>query len=236
VAVLAILALPGAAGARKPLTNLAHLDFLGDTAAPPAQAGHTTYRLSQRPRLRALWTYAEPAGGAGRYKRLGGGDLDAATRRWSQGAYNTDDMARAAVVYLRHWRLTGALRSRHAAFGLLRTVAYMQTLRPGPRRGNFVFWMQPDGELNPSAEPKEEPDPSDSADSYWLARSIWALGEGHAAFRRADPAFARFLRARLRLAIEAAERGALRRYGRLRTVDGLRLPAWLIADGADASA
>lgn len=173
VAVLAILALPGAAGARKPLTNLAHLDFLGDTAAPPAQAGHTTYRLSRRPRLRALWTYAEPAGGAGRYKRLGGGDLDAATRRWSQGAYNTDDMARAAVVYLRHWRLTGALRSRHAAFGLLRTVAYMQTLRPGPRRGNFVLWMQPDGELSPSAEPKEEPDPFDSADSYWLARSIW---------------------------------------------------------------
>ena len=55
--------------------------------------------------------------------------------------------------------------------------------------------MQPDGTLNPSAEPKELPDPSDSDASYWLARTIWALGEGYAAFRARDPAFAGFLQA-----------------------------------------
>ena len=31
------------------LTNLDHLDFLGDTVTPPKQAGHTTYRLAQEP-------------------------------------------------------------------------------------------------------------------------------------------------------------------------------------------
>ncbi len=41
------------------LTNLAHLDFLGDTFTPPAQAGHTTYQIAQRPALGTLWTYAD---------------------------------------------------------------------------------------------------------------------------------------------------------------------------------
>ena len=50
--------------------------------------------------------------------------------------------------------------------------------------------MQPDGTLNPSAEPVELPDPSDSGPSYWLARTVWALGEGYAVFRSVDPAFA----------------------------------------------
>ena len=92
--------------------------------------------------------------------------------------------------------------------------------------------MQPDGTLNPSPTPTEEPDPSDSGPSYWLARTIWALGEGYAAFRGADPAFAGFLRERLELSLDALDRQVLDpRYGTFQTVDGLRLPAWLIVDG-----
>ena len=216
------------------LTNLAHLDFLGDEVAPPDQPRHTTYRLDAQPRIGVLWTYAEPDD-SGRYERIGGGTYDPATDTWSQGAFNADDVSRAAVVYLRHWRAHGDAHSRRRAYQLLRGLTYLQTAS-GPNRGNVVLWMQPDGTLNPSAEPKELPDPSDSGPSYWLARTIWALGEGHAAFRRADPAFARFLRQRLELAIGAVDRQVLRpRYGRYHTVDGLRWPAWLIADGADAT-
>ena len=61
--------------------------------------------------------------------------------------------------------------------------------------------MQSDGELNPSAEPVELPDPSDSGDSYWQARTLWAFGEGYAAFEREDPEFAAFLRDRIRLSV-----------------------------------
>ena len=43
------------------LTNLAHLDFLGDRVDPPDQAGHTTWRLDQEPEIGVLWTYAEPS-------------------------------------------------------------------------------------------------------------------------------------------------------------------------------
>ncbi|GII76241.1 hypothetical protein Sru01_12230 [Sphaerisporangium rufum] len=216
------------------LTSLAHLDFLRQDVRPPDQQGHTTYRLAAEPRVGMLWTYAEP-GPDGTFRRVGGGAYDAATDTWGQGAYNADDVSRAAVVYLRHWRLTGAATSRDAARGLLRGLTYLQTAT-GPDAGNVVLWMQPDGTLNPSPTPKELPDPSDSDASYWLARTIWALGEGYAAWRRADAGFAAFLRERLDLAIAALDRQVLARYGEYLTIDGERAPAWLIADGADASA
>jgi hypothetical protein len=64
--LLALLVAVGVVGApaagaatRRPLTNLAHLDFLGDRVAPPAQAGHTTWRLASEPQIGVLWTYAE---------------------------------------------------------------------------------------------------------------------------------------------------------------------------------
>ncbi|MET0672801.1 MAG: hypothetical protein ABWY37_04850 [Microbacterium pygmaeum] len=238
-AVLALtisLAGPVAAHAdQPPLTNLAHLDFLLDEATPPADvAGHTTYRLDEEPALVMPWTYADARDG-GTFERVGGGALDPATGDWGQGAYNADDVARTAVVYLRHWQQSGQDSSRQKAYELLRSVAYLQTT-DGANAGNVVLWMQPDGTLNPSAEPVELPDPSDSGPSYWLARTIWALGEGYAAFQDVDPDFAAFLEERLALSVGALDRQVLSRYGEWTESDGMRVPAWLIVDGADASA
>jgi hypothetical protein len=217
------------------LANTAHLDFLLDEATPPADvAGHTTYRLAEEPQLVQPWTYADARDG-GTFERVGGGPLDPATGHWGQGAFNADDTARAAVAYLRHWQLTGSDASRDNAYELLRSIAYLQTTE-GENAGNVVLWMQPDGTLNPSAEPVELPDPSDSGASYWLARTIWALGEGYAAFADDDPEFAAFLEERLALSLGAVERQSLSRYGEWTEADGMRVPAWLIVNGADASA
>lgn len=202
--------------------------------SPKAVPGHTTYGLAQDPELLVPWTYAD-LNEDGTYARLGGGDYDAVTKVYSQGAFNTDDIARAAVVYLRHWRQTGSSDSRAKAYDLLRSVAYLQTTT-GPSYGRSVLWMQQDGTLNPSAEPAERPDPSDSADSYWQARSLWAYGEGYAAFKTVDPAFARFLRDRIRLSVRALNHDVLARYGRYEQADGVKVPSWLIRDGSDASA
>ncbi|NLP84102.1 hypothetical protein HF576_09585 [Microbacterium sp. CFH 90308] len=224
-----------AAASVAPLTELAHLEFLLDEATPPADVpGHTTYRLDAEPSLVMPWTYADARPG-GTFERVGGGPLDPATGHWGQGAYNADDISRAAVVYLRHWQQTDAETSRDTAYELLRSLAYLQTA-DGPNAGNVVLWMQPDGTLNPSAEPVELPDPSDSGPSYWLARTVWAFGEGYAAFQDADPEFAAFLEDRLGLAVAAIDRQVLSRYGEWAESDGMRVPAWLIVDGADASA
>lgn len=239
LSAVAALALTGgvtapARAAPAPLTNTAHLDFLLDTATPSEVPGHTTYRLAEEPVLVLPWTYADARDG-GTFERVGGGPLDPATGDWGQGAYNADDVSRAAVVYLRHWELTGDDASLTKAYELLRSLAYLQTV-DGENAGNVVLWMQPDGDLNPSAEPVELPDPSDSDASYWLARTIWAFGEGYAAFDDVDPEFAAFLADRLELAREAVDRQVLDRYGEYETSDGLRVPAWLIVDGADATA
>ena len=188
-------------GGRRPLTNLAHLDFLGTTVTPPAQ-----------PRPHDVPARAEPdsacsgptptAATTGTTTVIGGGAYDAATNTWAQGAFNADDITRAAVVYLRHWQQTGdddQPRARRTT-----CCARSPTCRPatGPNAGNVVLWMQPDGTLNPQRRSRRScrTRPT-AAESYWLARTVWALGEGYAAFRHADPAFAAFLRQRLDLAI-----------------------------------
>jgi len=228
------LGAPALAGAQAPARpNLAHLDFLGDTVAPPSQAGHTTWRLDDEPSIGVLWTYAD-RNADGSYRRVGGGEYDAAADTYSQGAFNADDISRAAVVYLRHHRRHRDAHSRRAAYELLRGLSYLQTVE-GPNAGNVVLWMQPDGTLNPSPLPRELPDPSDSAESYWLARTVWALGEGYREFKDVDRPFARFLRERLDLAIAALDRQALARYGRELTIDGRKVPAWLVVNGADAT-
>ena len=222
------------AGVPSPLTNLAHLDFLLDTASPGAIDGHTTYRLADEPAITMPWTYADSRPG-GAFARVGGGPLDTATGHYGQGAYNADDITRAAVVYLRDWKQTGAQASRTKAYELLRSVAYFQT-SSGPNAGNVVLWMQSDGSFNPSPVPVEQPDPSDSGASYWLARSLWAFGEGYAGFKDTDPAFASFLQQRLQLGVAALNREVLDKYGSYAIADGTSVPAWLIINGADASA
>jgi hypothetical protein len=222
-----------AAGRAGRLTNLAHLDSLTATVTPPAQPGHTTYHLAAEPGIGTLWVYADHQPD-GSYHRTGGGSYDAAANTYGQGAYDADDIARAAVVYLRYWRATGDGAARDHAYRLLRGLTYLQTAT-GPHAGEVVLWMQPDGTLNPSPTPKDSPDPSDSGASYWLARTLWALGEGYADFAHADPSFAAFLRDRFDLAVTALDRDTLGSYGTYRTIDGVRMPAWLISDGADAS-
>jgi hypothetical protein len=224
-----------AAPAPADVTNLSHLDFLLDEATPLEDVdGHSTYRQDEEPALVMPWTYADARDG-GTFERVGGGPLDPETGYWGQGAYNADDITRAAVVYTRHWELTGDDDSRDKAYELLRSVAYFQTTE-GPDAGNVVLWMQPDGTFNPSPEPVELPDPSDSGPSYWLARTLWALGEGYAAFEDEDPEFADFLDERFDLSLEALNRDVLSRYGEWTVSDGKRVPAWLITNGADASA
>lgn len=237
---------PAPAPTGQRLANTGHLTTLTTRVAPPAQAGHSTYRLEQEPQVGALWTYAEPSGGAARpgvtsddgWDLLGGGTYDAASGHWTQGAFNADDVTRAAVAFTRHWRATGDAASREQAYELLRGATYLQ-VDSGPSAGNVVLWMQPDGVLNPSAEPVELPDPSDSAESYWLARTVWALGEGYAAFAASDDAgdreFAGFLAQRMSLSLDALQRQSLGRYGQWQVSDGDRVPGWLITGGADAT-
>ena len=215
------------------LTNLTHLNFLTDRVAVIDTAAHSTYQLATHPKVGVLWVYAN-AEPDGTFTRVGGGDYNPVTNTYAQGSFDTDDIARAAVVYLRQWRATGDPNAKDQAYQLLRGLTYLQT-RSGPKAGEVVLWMQPDGTPNPSPTLPDSPNPSDSDASYWLARTLWALGEGYAAFRRADPEFAAFLKTRTDLAVAALQRDVLGRYGTNQIIHGVAVPDWLIVNGADAS-
>lgn len=216
-----------------PLTNLEHLDNLTTLVRLTPSAAHTTYRLAEEPEVGQLWVYADVRPD-GTYKPVGGGAYNAATNTWGQGAFDVDDVARAAVVYLRAWQQTGSPHARQQAYQQLRGMAYYQTLT-GPYAGEFILWMQPDGTLNPTPTPPDNPNPADQGESYWTARAVWAYGEGYAAFAGHDPAFAAFLAERMELTLAALERDVLVRYGTYHDLHGVRVPAWLITQGADAT-
>jgi hypothetical protein len=227
---------PGVAGGLGPgIVNLAHLDFLHDSvpypAAPPP--GHATTEPGSP--IDTWWVYANFDATTGTYTRTGGGAYDPATNTYGQGAFDTDDVTRAAIVYLTHFQLYGDRHSLDMARAALRFVLYMQTTS-GPNAGNFVLWMQPDGALDPTPTPPDQPNPADAGASYWLARSIWAIGVGYQVFHEADPAFASALATRMRMAMAKLDKELVGpNYGHYLTLHGYQTPAWLISDGADAS-
>ena len=225
--------IPAAAAAPAPLTNLAHLNFLADRVAVTPSAAHSSYALDRDPKVGVLWVYADSRPG-GAFARVGGGAYDAASNTWGQGAFDSDDIARSIVVYLRQWQATGSAQAKQYAYDQLRGLAYFQTLT-GAHAGEMALWMQPDGSLNLTPTPPDDPNPADSGPSYWLARSLWAFGSGYAAFKTADPAFAAFLAARMNLAVAALNRDVLTRAGTYQTIHGVQVPNWLIVNGADAS-
>ncbi|HEX9094781.1 MAG TPA: hypothetical protein VF990_01630, partial [Candidatus Dormibacteraeota bacterium] len=229
----------GAEGSAPPVSpatvNLAHLDSLHDSVPYPGTpvAGHSTTEPGTP--IDTWWVYANFNSSNGTYTRTGGGNYDAATNTYGQGAFDTDDVTRAAVAYLTHYRYYHDQHSLTLARGALRFVMYMQTTS-GPNAGNFVLWMQPSGALNLTPTPPDSPNPADSGASFWLARSIWSLGEGYATFRTADPVFANAIAGRMDLALAKLDAELVTpNSGQYRTLHGYQVPAWFIADGADAS-
>jgi hypothetical protein len=214
--------------------NLGHLDFLHDTIPyTTAVAGHGTTDPGQP--IDTWWVYASYNSTTGTYARVGGGAYNAATNTYGQGAFDTDDVARAAVVYLAHYRAYGDQHSLLYARDALRFVLYMQTTT-GPNAGNFILWMQPDGTLNPTPTPPDSPNPSDTGSSDWLVRSMWALGDGYATFRTSDPSFAAVLAQRMNLAMNKLNVELVApNYGQYSLLHGYQAPKWLVGDGTDAS-
>ncbi len=153
------VARPTSAGSTTPsgrLTNLDHLDFLGDSVTPPAQAGHTTYRLAERPALGTLWTYAD---------RRDGGTLRPGRRRDLRPGHR--HLRAGRVQRRRHGpgrrRLPARTGGRPAtrrvgghAFQMLRGLTYLQTATGAERRQRGALdaaRRHPEPERRPEGDP-----------------------------------------------------------------------------------
>ena len=87
-------------------------------------------------------------------------------RDGSEGIASLDDAARAAVVYLRAFEMTGDESARAEALGLLSFVTAMEQ-----GDGEFINFIDARGRPNRTAPSGRK------SMSYWGARGIWALGE-----------------------------------------------------------
>lgn len=83
-----------------------------------------------------------------------------------EGISALDDVARAAIVYLRAYEVSGDTLDRNEAIALLSFVTAMEQ-----GDGEFVNFIDERGRLNRAAPTSRK------SMSYWAARSIWALAE-----------------------------------------------------------
>ena len=184
-----------------PLFNPAHLDHLSEDVTHEG----VTYRL--------VHIYAE----APDYRVVADPE---------EGTSCVDDVARAAVVFLRHFELTGDEASRLKAVRLLRFIIYMQT--PEGLFYNFVLNRRLD--VNHTHERSRADDLC-----WWSCRAVWALGTATRILADADPEFARLCAERVKRVLPHI-RKLLDHYPQTDEYLSRTVPRWLVGgDGADAT-
>ena len=199
---LALLAAGAIACGQPSMVSFKHLEHLTETITLSGQQVDIVHVYANYPDYR--WFEAADAG--------------------TEGIACVDDAARAAVVYLRHFELTGDRRSLGHAKSLLKFVLGMQA--PDGQFCNFVYR---DHSINTTGRT------SLKSFGWWAARGVWSLGLGYRLFEKTDPSFA----GTLKKALERSRphiTALLDRYGKCDTVSGLRVPRWLpYGSGADVT-
>ncbi|MGA9118705.1 MAG: hypothetical protein WB699_05025 [Bacteroidota bacterium] len=142
-----------------------------------------------------------------------------------EGTACVDDAARAAIVYLRHFELTGDPQSARHAKALLRFVLAMQA-----KDGEFYNFLHRDHTINTTGRT------SVKSFGWWAARAMWAIGTGFRVLAKDDSLFAGRLQQAFLRGYPHVEK-LLERYGTVDTVSGYAVPRWLPYDsGADVTA
>jgi hypothetical protein len=148
--------------------------------------------------------------------------------RWTdagdEGIACVDDVARAAVVFLKHYEFHGDRSSLARARSLLKFVMMMQT-----NDGEFYNFLRSDHSINR--------DGSTSVKSFgwWAGRALWAMSLGYRITKDVDTVFAGELQRHINRSLPNVGL-LLTKYGRTATVHGFRIPTWLpYESGADAT-
>tara|TARA_R110000868_G_scaffold396971_4_gene669484 strand:+ start:17534 stop:18985 length:1452 start_codon:yes stop_codon:yes gene_type:complete len=183
------------------ILNLSHLDYLSEVVSYGGED------------LRIIHIYAD----APDYNWVGDDD---------EGEACVDDAARAAVVYLRHFELTGNEESAEKAKELLRFVMYMQT--EDGLFHNFVW----DNSLRKNTTHKNS---VANEVNWWAGRAVWALGTGARVLAEYDSSFANMSLLSVDKILPHINE-VLEAYPKTKIVNGFEMPTWLIGEtGSDAT-
>lgn len=141
-----------------------------------------------------------------------------------EGITCVDDVARAAVVYLRYYEISGDKALLENARRLLNFVRFMQT-----GDGEFYNFVDESLKINRTGITSRK------SFNFWAARGYWALGLASRVFQKADPVYAEslqqaFLKCRIPL------KKILKNYSKFDVIEQREYPIWLMnQSGADAT-
>ena len=141
-----------------------------------------------------------------------------------EGITCVDDVARAAIVYLRYYEMTGIDSVLDKAKRLLNFILHMQT-----DDGEFYNFIDSDLSINKQARTSRK------SFDFWAARGYWALGFGYKIFKPIDGEYAitlqnAFLRCKVPI------RKILGNYGKFKQMNNRKIPLWLVNKiGSDAT-
>lgn len=183
----------------KGLINLDHLNYLCEDMATDKDTVTLVHIYADAPEY--TWTDAK-----------------------GEGIACVDDVARAAVVYLRYYELTGDVRVLKRIRRLLGFILMMQT-----EDGEFYNFVDRDLKINRTGRT------SVKSFNFWAARGYWALGYGYKVFKSLDSIYAERLREKFSLC-KVPLRKILENYGQTIQYGHRSYPTWLVnGTGSDAT-
>ncbi len=177
------------------LTNLSHLNFLYEEIKIAGQPMAIIHIYSEYPDYK--WVDAS-----------------------NEGIACVDDAARAAVVYLRHFEVTGDTSSLRRARRLIDFCRHLQA-----EDGQFYNFIFADHAINRDGQT------SFKSLGWWAARGVWAMGEGYRVFRDREPAYAALLQQHVQKTFVHLDT-LLQNYPRMDTSNGFNAPRWLLYNSA----
>jgi hypothetical protein len=143
----------------------------------------------------------------------------------NEGIACVDDVARAALVYLRYFELTQDSTVLPYAKRLLNFVLYMQA-----EDGEFYNFIDKNLKINKIGRTSEK------SFNFWAARGYWALGTGYRIFRGIDFNYAQSLKNAF-LNCQTPIASLLQKHDKFKVIQRQKYPRWLINEtGADATA
>jgi hypothetical protein len=141
-----------------------------------------------------------------------------------EGMACVDDVARAAVVYLRSYELQHDTSNLASARSLLRFVMAMQA-----DDGTFYNFVRRDYSVNRDGKT------SFKSFGWWAGRGVWAMSLGYRVLKDVDSQFADDLKRCIHRSLPHVGQ-LLAQYGRTRRIVKFQLPEWLLYEsGADAT-
>lgn len=137
-----------------------------------------------------------------------------------EGITCLDDISRAAIVFLEHFKQTGDKESLIKGQNLLNTILYLQS-----DNGLFYNFLYKDFRINKTHKN------SIPGLNWWTARAVWVLGYAYSICYKLNKSEAELYKSAVEKVYSHIDSN-LENYGKYGIINGIKYPEWLISGSA----